>query len=101
MNPQHDFVHRFEDHSETGELSIETDVAGAEQIQVEVSEGGKIWLSANRAGWLHLARICAELGLAAYEPGYHFHKTFDFKESDGSGPEITLGVLDAPAAPTV
>ena len=96
MNPQHDFVHRFEDHSETGELSIKTDATGTERIQVEVNEGGKIWLSANRAGWLHLARICAELGMAAFEPGYHFHKTLDFKASDGSGPEVSLEVVDAP-----
>ncbi|MBA2637712.1 MAG: hypothetical protein H0U79_05765 [Solirubrobacterales bacterium] len=92
MSQSHKFVHQFDDHSATGELSIETNTAGGEHIRVELEEGGKVWLSANPAGWLHLARLCAELGMADYEPGYHFHKTFDFQASDGSGPEISLSV---------
>jgi len=96
MSQQHKFVHQFEDGAENGVLSIDTDVTGTVRIQVEISDGDKIWLSANRAGWLHLARICAELGMVDYEPGYHFHKTFDFKASDGSGPEIRFGVEEGP-----
>ena len=55
-----------------------------------------MWLSANRTSWLHLARVCAELGMADYEPGYHFHKTFGFKTSDAGGPEISFGVEESP-----
>ncbi len=92
MSQRHKFVHQFDDHSATGELSIETDATGAERIRVELEDGGKVWLSANRAGWLHLARLCAELGMADYELDYHLHKTFDFQASDGTGPEISLAI---------
>ena len=92
MNDKLQFIHQFKDQSADGCLSIDTDTSGNQRVQVEVDEQGSVWLAANRDGWLHLARICAELGLGSYESGYHFHKTWNFKTSDGSGPEISLGV---------
>jgi hypothetical protein len=45
-------------------------------VQFKV-DGGDIWLSANRSGWLHLARICAEMGLHTESAnGYHFHRGY-------------------------
>lgn len=88
------FQHRFTDGSSNGMLSIETNATGDQKIRIDLEPEGKIWLSANQAGWLHLARICAELGLGAYENGYHFHKDFDFQEGDPGRPEISLGLDD-------
>ena len=96
MRQQHKFLHQFQDGAADGVLSMDTDATETERIQIEISDGDKIWLSANRTGWLHLARVCAELGMADYAPGYHFHKTFDFKISDGSGPEISFEVGERP-----
>jgi hypothetical protein len=75
-------------------MFTETDATGKQAIRVNVEENGNVWLSANREGWLHLARICAELGTRDFEPLYHFHMTFDFQGSDGSGQEITFEVAE-------
>jgi len=42
--------------------------------------------------WLHLARICAELGTSSYKLGFHFHRDFNFGEPAGGGPEVTFEV---------
>ncbi len=87
-----EFRHTFQDGSEGGCLSIEIDATGDEKIEVNIEEGNKIWISANRAGWLHLARICAELGLGNYEPGFHFHQDFSFHFAEAKWPEISFEV---------
>lgn len=95
MSQQHKFVHQFQDGAADGVLSIDRDVTGTERIQIEIRDGDKISLSANRTCCLHLARACAEPGMAGYNRGDHFHRTFGFKTSDGSGPEITFGVEES------
>jgi hypothetical protein len=87
-----EFVHAFEDLSSDGMLSLDLDPPPGAVIRIDLEEGGKVWLSANRTGWLHLARICAELGLAEYEPGFHFHRDPRFADSDGSGPEVSFEI---------
>lgn len=60
--------------------------------------GKDVWVQANQAGFLHLARVCAELGmLPGFAKGTHFHRTLDWKWGSGS-PEVTFEVLaNAPA----
>ncbi len=89
-----EFRHAFAEDPPCGDLSVETSVSKDEKIAVNIENGKDIWLSANKAGWLHLARICAELGTRELEPGYHFHLTFDFKSSDGKGKEFSFEVAD-------
>ena len=65
------FVYEFQD---VGYLSIYGECPDDAYISFEVIDGNNIWLSANRAGWLHLARICCEFGMQSnFEPGYHVH----------------------------
>ena len=85
------FTHEFEDESADGSLSIHTDAAPPAKIKLEVDAEGSVWIRANSEGWLHLARVCAELGSGAYEHGYHFHKDQDFQWSNGA-PEFTFMV---------
>ena len=92
MTNKLEFKHQFVDQSEYGTFSFDTDPSKEKRINVQVDEKGNIWLSCNKKGWLHLAKVCAELGLADFEPGYHFHKTFDFDTSDGTSPEINFEV---------
>lgn len=91
MAKTHEFVHHFEDNEGTL-ITVDLDPPTGAIIRVELEEGNKVWLSANEDGWLHLARICAELGLAGFEVGHHFHRSFTFADSDGNGPEISFGV---------
>jgi hypothetical protein len=61
------------------------------RIHMEVEEDGNFWLSANSEGYLHLARVCAELGLRKLEDGYHVHMDADFDRSAGP-PEFTFAL---------
>ena len=90
-----EFVHRFEDMSQDGVLSIDLNPPDGAVIRIDQESGSKVWLSANPEGWRHLAQICAELGGGAYEAGYHFHRDSHFADSDGNGFEISFEVRPA------
>jgi hypothetical protein len=85
------FSHTFEDLSDDGMLSIDTAAALPAKVRAEVDEHGNVWLIANREGWLHLAKVCTELGLGSYEDGYHFHQDSHFGDGE-SKPEISFMV---------
>lgn len=88
------FTHEFEDGSADGSLSIDTDASPPAKIQMSFDADGGFWMSANREGWLHLAKVAAELGLGKYEDGYHFHKNEKFSWSTGA-PEFSFERNDA------
>ena len=91
---RHSFIHEFDDNPPQGDFDVALDVPPGASIQFEL-DGANIWVSANRAGWLHLARICAEMGMHAEStPGYHFHRTYDWKESRSTGQEISFELAD-------
>ena len=87
---RHKFVHEFEDDPPRGDFEVELDPPAGAKVRFDL-DGQGIWLSANRAGWLHLARICAEMGLHSdSRPGYHFHRTRDWSDSLGEDHEVTF-----------
>ena len=65
MPQQREFHYRFEDLSGVGMLTTDLQPPRGAKIVINIEDGNKVWLSANPAGWLHLARICAELGTRA------------------------------------
>lgn len=75
------FVHEFVDHSSEGSLSFIDECPPSARIKLEIDDEGSFWFSANHAGWLHFAKIAAELGLGDYEDGFHFHKDENFRWS--------------------
>jgi hypothetical protein len=83
------FVHEFDDKGPEGSMSVDTDAAAPAKVRLEVDAEGGVSIRANGEGWLHLARIAAELGLGTYETGYHFHKDGEFQWSTGA-PEFTF-----------
>jgi hypothetical protein len=86
-----EFIHRFEDQSKEGCLSIDLAPPPHAKIRIGIDEGN-VWLSANPEGWLHLARVASELGACGFEPGYHFHRSFTFGDSTEGEPEVSFGV---------
>lgn len=93
--PDLEFIHRFSDCSADGCLSIDARAPSEANLEVSVDSDGNVWLSANRAGWLHFARIAAELGTSQYEPGFHFHMRPDFRDwSSGQRPEVSLEIAE-------
>src|SRR5712692_3123580 len=87
---KHRFIHEFADDPPRGDFEVDLDVPTGASVRFNL-DGQDIWLSANREGWLHLARICAEMALhTENKPGYHFHRTYDWKDSPASGCEVTF-----------
>jgi hypothetical protein len=93
-NMRHSFAHDFDDDPARGDFDVDLDTQPGIRIQFSVDDGD-IWLSANSAGWLHLARICAEMGLHSnFRAGYHFHRTLDWKDSPGTQHEVSFELAD-------
>lgn len=87
---KHKFVHEFEDDPELADFGIDRDLPPGAYIKFDL-DNQNIWLSANRAGWLHLARICAEMGMhTTFEPGYHFHRKYDWTDSCEPSHEVSF-----------
>jgi len=67
------FTHDFDEDPKWGDLSVDLDDPSPNaRIAFSAGEDG-IWVTANAQGFLHLARIFAELGTRELEDGYHFH----------------------------
>lgn len=87
---RHSFVHELDDNPPLGDFETALDVPPGARIQFQL-DGADIWVSPDRAGWLHLARICAEMGLRSEsKPGYHFHRTYDWNASSSAGHEVSF-----------
>lgn len=88
---QREFTHKFEDCSKDGggSLSIDHDVALPARIQMSMDSAAGFTLRANAGGWLHLARVCAEMGLGEYKSGFHIHVDEQFQDST-TPPEFTF-----------
>jgi hypothetical protein len=68
------FVYEFVDDPRGGDLSIDPHCPSDAYIKFNICNGKDFWLSANRAGWLHLAKVCCEIGMQSQlESGYHVH----------------------------
>ena len=85
-----EFHHSFEDAGPRRSLSFDAEAAGAARVRIDENDDGQLRVQANGAGWLHLARVCAELGLGSFEPGFTLRLDYDFRWGAGSGPEMVL-----------
>jgi hypothetical protein len=97
---RHKFVHEFENDPPYADFEVGLDVPIGAKIQFDL-DGGNIWVSANRAGWLHLARVCAEMALhTGFKPGYHFHRKRDWADSPAADHQEVSFELAAEEATT-
>ncbi|MEO5772627.1 MAG: hypothetical protein ABIQ32_00735 [Sphingomicrobium sp.] len=94
------FTHLVSDVAECFDDSnvFDTDAQSPARIDMSMSGEEGLWVSANSEGYLHLARVFAELGLRKLEDGYHFHKNGRFQSSKGP-PEFTFEVDNSVAMP--
>jgi len=89
-----EFHHAVADQGPRRSLSFDAEAAREARIRIDENDEGQLRVQANRAGWLHLARVCAELGLGNFAPGFTLRLDYDFRWGAGSGPEIVLERLD-------
>ena len=86
------FSHSFSETPELSDLDVDLDLPNGARLEFSCKDGD-IWVQANQAGWLHLARICAELGMRPeMAQGYHFHRTAAWGASRGP-PEVSFEVI--------
>ncbi len=86
----HKFVYEFTDDPRYGDLSINLDCPPDAYIKFDIYNGNDFWFSANRAGWLHLAKICCEFGMQSQlESGYHVHIS-DFINTEPDDSKVTF-----------
>ena len=90
----HKFVHEFSDGDALGDFQADGNPPRGATIRFDL-EGENLWLSCNRAGWQHLARICAEMGMhSEFEHGTHFHMPYDWQGSHSLGHEVSFELID-------
>jgi hypothetical protein len=90
------FAHEFEETPRYGEISDELfETPAGARIAFSNADNG-IWLAANPEGFLHLARIFAELGTRKLPDGYHFHRSDWLKPGQASdtATEVSVELLD-------
>ncbi len=86
------FLHEFEEQPRWGEISDELyETPAGARIAFFNAENG-IWLTANSEGFLHLARIFAELGTRNFGEGYHFHRSEWLKQPAAEGQEVSVEI---------
>jgi hypothetical protein len=88
------FVHVFEEEPRYSAFTVDIldDPPGA-RIEFQICEEG-IWLSANSEGYLHLARIFAELGTRDFGEGTHFHMHQWLVNPANSKQEVSLEIYN-------
>jgi hypothetical protein len=86
------FVHEFEDDPPLGDLTVDLELPEGAIAGVRV-DGNAVLLYANASGFLHLARIFAEIGTRDLEEQYHFHVGADFEHSRSADDGIELTVM--------
>jgi hypothetical protein len=75
------FNYEFDDDPTHGMMAYYNDPPDDARLIFQVENGNEIWVSGNRGGWEHLAKICAEMALRSeWEPGDHVHRSYDLKE---------------------
>jgi hypothetical protein len=72
------------------------------RIRIDRGEDG-IWICANRAGFLHLAKAFIEIASSDLENGWHFHRNLHFGQESLSDDEVTVCLdetLEIPPQPS-
>ena len=86
------FTHEFEEDPPLSDLTVSLDMPSDAIAGVRV-DGNAVLLYANAVGFLHLARIFAELGTRDVVEEYHVHFGPDFENGGSGSDEIELTVM--------
>jgi hypothetical protein len=84
------FKYEFEDTSKYDSIRFEYSDKYDEKINIEMMNGVPA-LSANKSGFMHLAKLCLKMALSDYKDGFYFDIK---KDLDDEQKEIILISLD-------
>lgn len=84
------FEYEFEDESPEAKITLEYEPQDDEALRFGSEERG-VFLTANRTGFLCLARLFTKLALGNYQPGFHLHIGEDFS-SGGVGHSLRITI---------
>jgi hypothetical protein len=86
------FVHEFEEYPPLSTRTQDISLPEGAIVGVRVDEKA-VLLYANSTGFLHLARLFAEIGTRDLEDEFHFHVGPDFENMGGGPGEVELTVM--------
>ena len=86
------FEHTFEQDPALSDLTVDQNMPDGAIAGVRV-DGKAVLLYANAAGFIHLARLFAELGVRDLVDEYHIHFGPDFEDGGCGGDEVELTVM--------
>ena len=87
------FEYTYEDESARSKMTFDYGPDGAELVRFGQVDG-ESYLSANRSGFLALAKLFIKLAEGSYTEGFHLHLAEDFAGSD-SGKTLIIAVIES------
>jgi hypothetical protein len=87
------FEYTYEDESARSKITLDYGSEGSELLRFGEADG-ECYLSANRSGFLALAKLFIKLGEGSYSEGFHVHLGENFAGSD-SGKTLMIAVTQS------
>ncbi len=87
------FEYNFNDQSDRNRISFDCSESQSEQLHAYV-EGNEAVIVANCAGFMTLAKLCLQLALGSYKPGFHIHIREDFSGDAAQPDQLRLAITD-------
>jgi hypothetical protein len=87
------FEHAYEDESAQSKITLDYGSEDAELDRFGQADG-ECYLSANRSGFLALAKLFIKLAEGSYRDGFHIHLGEDYAGSD-SGKTLMIAVIES------
>jgi hypothetical protein len=85
------FVYEFEDDPAQWRMASHLDPPNGAKVLFEIENQREIWISGNRAGWMHLAKICAEMAMRSdLEIGDHIHRSYNLTDATTKQLEVSF-----------
>ena len=87
------FEYKFADESQRDRIQIEYGNSDDEILRFGAMEEGQFYVTANRSGFMALAKLCIKLAMGSYKNGFHLHVGKDFGDSNAS-PNLIVSLLE-------
>lgn len=87
------FEFEFQDQSSSDQISFDYSDNDEEELRFGIADD-EVFITANRAAFLCLAKLFVKLALGSYKPGFHIHIGEDFSGSS-QGRSLHISLADS------